>query len=189
MNPLLCSGFFLQIMEKKDCFYFGTIVRKFSFKGELLVKMDTDQPEIIDRLDAVLIEKNNRLMPFFVMGAQLHKSALLRLKLEDVDDEKAADALMHCDIYLPMSVLPKLDGNKFYYHEVIGYKVTDEHFGPVGEITGVNDQTSQAIFEIDHHSNSVLIPINDDFIVKVDRSNKTIFVNVPEGLIELYLPE
>lgn len=176
-------------MDKKDCFYFGTIVRKFSFKGELLVKMDTDQPEIIDRLEAVLIEKNNRLIPYFVTAAQMHKSALLRLKLEEVEDEKAADALMHCDLFLPMSVLPKLDGTKFYYHEVIGFKVTDEHFGPIGEITGVNDQTSQAIFEIDHHSNIVLIPIIDDFILKVDRINKTIFVNVPEGLIELYLPE
>jgi 16S rRNA processing protein RimM len=176
-------------MDKKDCFYFGTIVRKFSFKGELLVKTDTDQPELIEQLEVVLIEKNNGLMPYFISSTHLHKSALLRLKLEDVDDEKAADALMKCDLYLPMSALPKLKGNKFYYHEVIGFTVSDERFGPVGEITGVNDQTAQAIFEIDHHSNEVLIPINDDFIKRVDREKKIIFMDVPQGLIQLYLPE
>ncbi len=179
----------LNIMDKKNCFYFGTIVRKFSFKGELLVKMDTDQPDIIEQLEAVLIENDNRLMPYFVTSAQLHKSALLRIKFEDVDNEVDADNLMHCDLYLPIGVLPKLEGNKFYYHEVIGFMVIDEQFGPVGEITAVNDQTSQAIFQIDHHSNEILIPINDDFITKVDRENKLIFVNAPEGLIELYLPE
>jgi len=31
--------------------------------------------------------------------------------------------------------------------------------------------------------------MNDEFIEKVDRNNKTITVNTPEGLIDLYLSE
>jgi len=83
--------------------------------------------------------------------------------------------------------LSKLNGNKFYYHEIIGFQAIDKQFGVIGLITGVNDYTSQHIFEIDHCGKEVLIPINDDIIQKVDRLNKVIYLITPEGLINLYL--
>ena len=174
-------------MTKEDCFYLGKIVKKYSFKGELLAKLDTDQPEIYEHLDAVFIEVNGTLIPFFIEKSQLHKSDLLRLKFDDVTDEADADALMKCDLYLPLDSLPKLDGNKFYFHEIIGYQLNDERFGPVGTIKGVNDSTAQALFEVDRNGIEILIPMNDDFITNLDRETKTITVNTPTGLIELYL--
>ena len=65
--------------------------------------------------------------------------------------------------------------------------MVDENFGHVGIVTGVNDSTAQALFEVDREGIEILIPINDDFIKKIDRVNKNITVNTPEGLIELYL--
>ena len=137
-------------MKKEDCFYLGKIVKKYSFKGEIIAKLDTDQPDIYENLDALFIDVSNRLIPYFVEKSQLHKSNLLRLKLEDVSSESDADALLKKDLYLPLALLPKLEGNTFYFHEIIGFQVIDENFGPVGHITGVNDSTTQALFEIDH---------------------------------------
>lgn len=174
-------------MQKQDCFYLGKIVKKYSFKGEVLVKLDTDQPEIYNNLDAVFIELKNNLIPFFIEHSQLHKSQLLRIKFEDVITEEDADAIMKCELFLPLELLPKLEGNKFYFHEVIGFKVEDVNFGSVGVITGINDTTSQALFEIDRDGIEILIPLNDEFIQKVDRDNKKILVDTPEGLIDLYL--
>lgn len=174
-------------MQKEDCFYLGKIVKKYSFKGEILVKLDTDQPEIYEHLDAVFLDLRNNLVPFFVEHSQLHKSELLRIKFEDVDTESDADAIMKSHLYLPLDLLPKLDGNKFYFHEIIGFKIKDVDFGHVGIIKGINDSTAQALFEIDRNGVEVLIPMNDEFIEKVDRNNKTIIVNTPEGLIDLYL--
>ncbi len=176
-------------MRKKDCFYVGTIVNKFSFKGELLVKLDTDEPELFTQMESVFIEIGKNLVPFFVVSSQLHKSLLLRVKFEDVDDEATADSLMKHDLYLPLTALPPLEGNKFYFHEIIGFTVTDVSYGPVGIITGVNDTTSQALFEIDRDGVQVLIPMNDDFIKEVNRDIKTITVDAPDGLIDLYLSE
>ncbi|MDG1661738.1 MAG: ribosome maturation factor RimM [Winogradskyella sp.] len=176
-------------MKKEDCFYLGKIVKKYSFKGELLAKLDTDEPELYENLDAIFIDLRGNLVPFFVESSQLHKSDLLRLNFEDVDSEADADALLKCDLYLPLDLLPKLEGNKFYFHEVIGFKITDENFGEVGIIKRVNDSTAQALFEIDRNSIEILIPMNDEFIVNVDRKNKTVFVNTPEGLIDLYLED
>lgn len=174
-------------MTKEDCFYLGKIVKKYSFKGELLAKLDTDQPDIYENLDAIFIEVNDTLIPFFIEKSQLHKSDLLRIKFEDVTNEADADSLMKCDLYLPLDSLPKLEGTKFYFHEIIGFQLNDENFGAVGKIKGVNDSTAQALFEVDRDGIEILIPLNDDFIKTLDREAKTITVNTPPGLIELYL--
>jgi 16S rRNA processing protein RimM len=173
-------------MRKEDCFYLGKVVSKFSFKGEVLVKLDTDAPSLYKNLESVYIAVSNNLVPFFITKCYLHKSELLRIKLEDIDSEEDADSLMKAELYLPLSFLPKLKGNQFYFHEVIDFKVVDANFGEVGRITGVNDTTSQALFEINRNGTQVLIPIIDNFIIEVDRENKLITVDVPEGLIELY---
>ncbi|MEW4925704.1 ribosome maturation factor RimM [Algibacter sp. 2305UL17-15] len=174
-------------MKKEDCFYLGKIVKKYSFKGEVLAKLDTDQPELYENLDAIFLDLRNNFIPFFVESSQLHKSELLRIKFEDVETEADADAIMKCGLYLPMDLLPKLEGNKFYFHEVIGFKVEDKNFGGVGTIKAINDSTAQSLFEIDRDGIEILIPMNDEFIVKVDRTHKTILVETPEGLIDLYL--
>ncbi|MBP1839281.1 ribosome maturation factor RimM [Formosa algae] len=176
-------------MKKEECFFLGKIVKKYSFKGELLIKLDTDEPELFEDMDSVFIDLRNNLVPFFIESSQLHKSELLRVKFEDVDSEADADALMKSDLYLPLDFLPELEGNKFYFHEIIGFTVEDLNFGKVGIIKAINDSTAQALFEIDRDGIEILIPMNDEFISKVDKPNKTIFVETPEGLIDLYLEE
>lgn len=176
-------------MNKADCFFLGKIVKKYSFKGELLVKLDTDDPQLYEQLESVFIDLKGNLIPFFIEKSQLHKTELLRVKLEDVDSEGDADALMKSELYLPLSFLPELKDDKFYYHEIIGFTVEDVNFGKVGVITGVNDTTTQALFEIDREGIEILIPMNDAFISKVDKSNKIILVETPEGLIDLYIEE
>jgi 16S rRNA processing protein RimM len=174
-------------MQKEDCFYLGKIVKKYSFKGELLIKLDTDEPEIYENLDAIFVDLRNNLVPFFIESSQLHKSELLRIKFEDVNTEADADSILKCDLYLPLEFLPKLEGDKFYFHEVIGFTIEDINFGKVGIIKSINDSTAQALFEIDRDGVEILIPMNDEFIKEVDKKNKTILVKTPEGLIDLYL--
>lgn len=174
-------------MQKKDCFFVGKIVKKYSFKGELLVKLDTDEPKQFLEMESVFVEKHKNLIPFFIESLSLHKSELLRVKFEEVDTEADADSLMGSSLYLPLDLLPKLSGNQFYYHEIIGFTITDVHFGPVGTITGVNDHTAQALFEIEREGKQILIPVTDDIIKKVDRAAKTIQIQAPEGLIDIYL--
>ena len=176
-------------MQKEDCFYLGKIVKKYSFKGEVLAKLDTDQPELYDNLDAIFLEVRGSLVPFFVEDMQLHKSELLRIKFEDVDSDADADSILKSGLYLPLDLLPTLEGNKFYFHEVIGFKITDKNFGEVGILRSINDSTAQSLFVIDRDGTEILIPMNDDFIKKVDRKAKTILVDTPEGLIDLYLQD
>ena len=174
-------------MQKEDCFYLGKIVKKYSFKGELLVKLDTDDPGIYTKMESVFIDKNKNLIPFFIERSSLHKSTLLRVKFEDIDSEEDANKLLKSELYLPLEFLPQLTGNKFYYHEIVGFEAEDLSFGLIGIIKGVNDNTNQAILEIDRNGSEILIPLIDDFIKSVDREQKKIILEVPEGLIDIYL--
>lgn len=174
-------------MDKKDCFFVGKIVKKYSFKGELLVKLDTDDPELFLQMESVFVEQHKNLIPFFIDYSSLHKSSLLRVKFEEVDDEPTADALIGKELYLPLQLLPELSGNQFYYHQIIGFAVVDKVKGAIGTVSGVNDQTAQHLLEIDKEGTQILIPINDQIIHKVDRDNNILHIQAPEGLIDLYL--
>jgi 16S rRNA processing protein RimM len=154
-------------MRKKDCFYLGKIVRKHSFKGDVVL--------------------SNNLVPFFIEKSLLQKGNQLRIKFEDIESEDDADAIMGAELYLPLEFLPKLTGNKFYFHEIINFDIEDVNYGPIGVIVGVNDSSAQPLFEINANGKDVFIPMIDDFIKKVDRDNKKIIVETPEGLIDLYL--
>ena len=174
-------------MRKEDCFYLGKIVSKYSFKGEVLIKLDADEPDLYENMESVFVSLRDSLVPFFIEKCSLHKSSLLRVRFEAVEDEAAADKIMGAALFLPLSLLPKLTGNKFYYHEIIGFTLLDKVHGDIGQITAVNDTVSQALFIVKKEDKELLIPITDQIITKVDRENNTIEVTTPDGLVALYL--
>ena len=174
-------------MKKEDCFYLGKIAKKFSFKGEVLAYLDTDEPELYQNMESVFVELDNNLIPFFIEQSAIHKNDFLRIKFEDVDDEIAADELLGAGIYLPLKMLPKLTGNKFYFHEVIGFNVEDKRLGVVGRIVSINDSAAQPLFEVMNGDKEMLIPMIDQFLVEIDSKGKRVVMDLPEGLIEMYL--
>jgi len=174
-------------MRVEDCFFVGTVVSKYSFKGELLLKLDTDEPDRYQSTETLFLAQDNTLVPYFVVKSSMHKPGLLRLKLEDVSSEEDANLLLKAKAYLPLSELPPLTGNKFYYHEVIGFMVEDNNLGTLGRVTNVNEQTAQATLEIDVSGKTALIPIVDDIILRVDRKNQMLFLSTPPGLVDLYV--
>ena len=173
-------------MKKKDCYKLGKIIKKFSFKGEFIAKIDTDQPNTYEKIEFLFLEIDNKLVPYFIDNSKLHKSNLLRIKFEDIDSETKAQKIINKNIFLPTDTLPKLIGNKFYYHEIIGFGVIDYNHGKIGNIVGVNDQTAQSLFVINSRGIEILIPITDEFITNVDRAKKEIHIKSPEGLINLF---
>jgi len=84
-------------------------------------------------------------------------------------------------------MLPPLSGNKFYYHEIKGFKIIDEQYGDLGVCVDVLEYPHQAIFQINHPKGEILVPIVDDVIINVDRTNKIIHIQAPDGLVEVYI--
>lgn len=172
-------------MDTKDCFYLGKITKPFGLKGEVVFFLDTDTPENYASLDSVFVEVKGRLVPYFIESIRVNGNKATA-KFEDLAKEDAL-ALVGCDLYLPLDLLPKLTGKKFYYHEIIGFDVVDSRKGNIGTVQSVIDYPAQSLFQIINNGKEILIPVIDSLIDRVDRENKTIFVAAPEGLVDLYL--
>jgi 16S rRNA processing protein RimM len=167
-------------------FLLGKIFRTHGYKGGLKAIFDVDQPQEYRELDMLFIDVKGQLIPWMVENIHLEKNKA-NLKLADLKDMEGAEKLVGHFIYLPVELLPKLKGNKFYYHEVTGYKVHDEKHGDIGIIDRVIDLPNNPLFAVTFGEKEILLPISDEIILKVDRKKKVIEVRAPDGLIEIYI--
>lgn len=171
-------------MNKQDCFYLGKIVSKFSFKGEVLLKLDSDEIDF-KKLKTIFLEMDGAIIPYSIDNIKLHKSSLLRIRFENINNEEKANKIIKIKTYLPIKDLPKLNGNKFYYHEITNFMVLDLTLGEIGKVLKVNDQTSQPIIVVINNNSEIMIPLVDDFLIDINRDKKTLTFNLPEGLTTL----
>ena len=175
-------------MKKHDCFELGHITKLRSFKGEVIVYLDTDHPEEYEELESVFVELNEQLIPFFIEQIRPHKKSQIRVKFEGIESDEDAQVILKKKLYLPLNILPELNEQDFYHHDVVGFKVEDKRYGNIGVITDIVESKVNPIFKIEHsEGQEILIPVADEFIENIDKSKQTIFTNCPEGLIDLYL--
>lgn len=172
-------------MRKEDCYLLGRITKTHGLAGNVVLKLDTDQPELYEKLDSIFVEINGLLVPFFVEKQQWSKDSSKIIGFKN-GSLQMAEQTVSKDVYLPLSTLPPLTGNQFYYHEVIGFEVKDSKSVSFGKIYAVNDQTAQHYFILDLNGKEVIIPIIKDWITSVDRDLKIIQMELPEGLLEVF---
>lgn len=173
-------------MRKEDCYFLGKITRKHGLSGNVILKLDTDQPDFYKKLESIFVEINGLLVPFFIEKVVWSKQDSLNLLFKN-SNENLVEQLLGKNVFLPLSTLPKLTGNQFYYHEVIGFEILEEDGKTCGEIVSVNDQTAQHYFILNFAQKEVVIPIIKDWILEVNREEKFIKMQLPEGLMEIYI--
>lgn len=168
-------------------YFLGRILKPFAAKGALMINLEVDDPEEYLELESVFVLMNGQLIPFFIENLELKHNNRAVIQIEDVDSIDQASILVGCELYLPVSMLKPLTGNRFYYHEVRGFEVYDNEKGFIGVITEVLEYPHQAVLSINFRNKEILIPITDEIIVNVDREKKHLYTDAPEGLIDLYL--
>jgi 16S rRNA processing protein RimM len=174
-------------MNKNDCYQLGHITRTHGVKGELVFFLDVDYPNEYADLESVFIEIKGELLPYFIEKINIQKDSKAIVKLEEVDTIEAAQKLINCPLFMPDEVLDDLSENDFYYHEIKGFMIEDQALGALGTVTDVYTMNIQDLIGMKYKGAEVLIPINDQIILKLDRDAQVIHVNLPEGLVDLYL--
>ncbi|WP_417431052.1 ribosome maturation factor RimM [Halpernia sp.] len=173
-------------MRKEDCYFLGKITRRHGLAGNVILKLDTDQPEFYKNLESIFVEINGLLVPFFIDKLGYSKRDTLNLSFKN-STEALVDQSIGRNVFLPMETLPPLSGKKFYYHEVIGFEIKDQNDQTCGIIKEINDSITQHYFILNLNGKEVIIPVIKDWILEVNREEKFIKMQVPEGLLDVYL--
>jgi 16S rRNA processing protein RimM len=174
-------------MNKADCFHLGYVAKLHGFKGEVSLFLDVTNPEDYGTLEAVFIEINGQLSPFFIQEFKLKNKGFAAVKFEGVNSENDARVLLRKNLFLPAKILPQLSGKHFYDHEVVGFTVIDLNYGFVGLVETIIDLQVNPLIQILNGEKEVLIPLVEGVVQEVDRANKILKIAAPAGLIELYL--
>ncbi len=171
-------------MKVDNCYQLGGIAKTHGLKGEVILHLDVDDPSAYQNLESVFLEISGKLVPFFISHAQLQGDNL-RLKIEDIDDQLGAREIVGAAAFLPVDQLPDLGPDHYYLHEVIGYAVLADGEN-LGEVFEIYDHDTNPLFGFKMKAHEVLVPFNDEFIQKVDKSSKQIHVKLPDGYLEIY---
>ncbi len=171
---------------KDEFFYLGTLTRPFGLKGELCAFFDTDNPERYTQLDALFLDLDGEKIPYTVEHIAYRGNNQFVIKFDGIGPNECRE-FAQVELYLPLSQLPPLDGNRFYFHEVIGFTVIDERLGEIGTCQDFLEVSNNPIMQVDHNGTEILIPASQQFVTQVDRENRILHVSTPEGLVEIYL--
>ena len=175
-------------MRVADCYQLGYVIKTHGLHGELSILLDVDFPDAYENLESVFVASagSETLVPFFVEHLAVRQNKAL-IKFEEVDTIEQAEGLLKAQLYLPLASLPALEGDQYYYHEIIGFTVTDEQQGALGTVQDVYESTGQDMIVMQYQEKEVLIPINDDIVQRVDKAQSLVHVTLPEGLLDVYL--
>ena len=174
-------------MEKEQCFNLGSVSKIQGIKGKLIFRLEVDFPEDYSKLESVYIEKNRKLIPFFIEEIEILPKGFARVKLEDVDSDESASALVKGELYLPLEQLPELEEDQFYFHEIIGFSVIDSEKGNIGTVLEYLDIPVNPQLAVDFKGHEILVPISSHFYRGIDKNKKEIYVSLPPGLVEVNL--
>ena len=115
----------------------GQIVRAHGIRGEVLVAVRTDEPDVRFAPGAVLATEPSERGPLTVAAARWHTGRLL-IAFEGVQDRNAAEDLRGTLLILDSSQIPSPDDpDEFYDHQLIGLGVVNAAGEPVGVVTDV----------------------------------------------------
>lgn len=173
-------------MNLADSFYIGYITKTKGLKGEVQVFFEYPEPEELD-LETLFLEFNGKLVPYFTTEIALQANQTANIYLEDVDVIEKAQTLVRKKIYLPNTKKPERALGEFLISDLKGFMVLDATHGELGSITDIHEYPQQFVASVIYQDREILFPLSEDLIIEIDQNKNTLYVNLPDGLVDLYL--
>ncbi|WP_375435634.1 ribosome maturation factor RimM [uncultured Hymenobacter sp.] len=177
-------------MTLDDCYLLGSIGKPHGLKGFVMAFLDVDDLDAYRKVKSVLVEMPatpGKLTTYEVEKLQPQAENRALLKLKGIDRIEEAEPLRNAKLYRPLEELPKLEEDQFYFHDVIGYTVVDEQLGELGVVETFYELPQQDLLAMRYKGQEVLIPVVDELISHADQVGKKLHVQLPEGLLDVYL--
>lgn len=169
-----------------EYFNIGKLVAVHGLKGELLLRHELGKKTSLKGLKAIFIEERKEsFIPWFITATKIKSQSEVYLKLDGIDTREAAQKLSQKTVWVT-----EADHNQFTAKSspagLLGYFVIDNG-RTLGEILEVIEQPHQLLCRIEVQSKEVLIPLHDNSLQKIDHRKKQVLVELPEGLVDIYL--
>lgn len=163
----------------------GKIAGVQGLNGKLILQYDRKGKH--PQLKHVFVElKRESYIPYFIEAQKKINEEQVGVQLDEVNSVESARELLGKNIYIEKeryaTLYPKGAGG-----DLTGFIIEDSRHGRIGEIQAVFETPGQVIASVRYRGKEVLIPLAENIITRIDMSVKTIKVNLPEGLLEVYL--
>ena len=164
----------------------GKLVAVHGLKGELILKHELGKKTSLKDLKAIFIEdRKDSFIPWFIETAKARTENEILLKLETINTREAAAKLSQKEVWLTEEDFKRLSA-KSAPANLLGYIIINNN-ERLSEILEVIEQPHQLLCRIELNKKEVLIPVNENFLKKIDHKKKEVIVNLPEGLLEVYM--
>ncbi len=163
----------------------GYTRKNHGLKGE--IKFHVEDVYFDDFMDAdvILIEVRGKKKPYFIEDIRAGNNTIV--KLENVNTPEEAQQLNNCAVFLRAEDISDDNHTEddFYpYRNTVGYTLFNNE-EKIGTIESLEEFPQQLMAAIQYKERAILVPLNPAFVKKVDSKQKTILVDLPEGILEL----
>ncbi len=166
-------------------FKIGKLAATFGLNGQLILEHSLGKKTSLKGLENIFLEnKIDSFLPYFIESVKIKNEKEVYIKIEGITSKESAKPLIKKEVWLTESDFKKFSATSSPI-SLLGLMVinNDEE---LGEVTEVIEQPHQLLCKIILNGKEVLIPVHDESLEKIDKKNKKLFVNLPDGLLELY---
>jgi len=169
-----------------DLIVVARIARTRGLRGEVVADLLTDFPGRFEALESVIaIAPDGSRRSLQIEEHWFHGNRLV-LKFVGFDQIETAKELVGCDLAVPVDDRVKLPENSFYDWELIGCRVETTEGQTVGEVSKiVRTGAGELLSIVDANGRDRLVPMVGDIVIDIDKDQKLIRIDPPEGLLEL----
>lgn len=171
------------MIEASQLTQIGRFGKPHGVRGEISAVIDTE----INNLPCIFVEMDGLMVPFFVGNVRTKGVESVLLTIDGVDTQEKAAAFTNRPLYARSADLPEedTDDDGFYLDDLVGWTIVDGET-TVGTIDDFDDSTANYLFHVlAPDGSTIIVPASTDLIEGADPDTKTLFMNLPEGLLEL----
>lgn len=164
-------------------FLVGMIVGTFGNKGDLKVNPLITPSDYLLEFSSIFVESSDNIkQELKVLRSKRHKNIYI-FTFEGIDDMNVAEDLCGLSVYVPTIEFKELQKNEFYYHDLKGLTAYTESGNLIGTVDHIIKGGNDILVIKDENSKEVMVPFVDELVPEVNLKDKTITINVIEGLI------
>ena len=163
----------------------GKLAATFGLDGQLILEHSLGKKTSLKGLENIFIEeKKDSFLPYFIESAKIKSDKEVYLKMEGISAKETAKSLVKKEVWLRENDFIKFAANAAPI-SLLGFMVINED-EELGEVCEVIEQPHQVLCKIIMNGKEALIPVHEGSLEQIDKKNRRLFVNLPEGLLDIY---